>query len=51
MDRDCENCIHRVPVFDKEQGIWTGANCDSFDCEFVSRQECLNAWKEKNGND
>jgi hypothetical protein len=48
-DRDCKTCIHRVPVFDDEEGIWRGADCDSWDCEYVNRKEALQAWKEKNG--
>ena len=25
-NRDCENCIHRVPILDKVEGIWRGAD-------------------------
>ena len=47
MERDCKNCIHRVPILDEENCVWSGADCDSWDCEFVSRKEALQAWKEK----
>ena len=43
---DCEKCIHRVPILDKENGVWKGAECDSWDCKFVSRKEALRAWYE-----
>lgn len=46
--RDCEHCIHKVPVFD-EEGYCKYAQCDSWDCEYVNRAEALEAWKEKYG--
>ena len=48
-ERDCKTCIHRVPILDEGEGIWRGADCDSWDCEYVSRKEALQAWNEKNG--
>lgn len=44
--RDCKNCIHKVPVFDEEEGIWRGADCDAWECKFVSRVEALKAYEE-----
>ena len=46
-ERDCENCVHRVPRI-REDGGWT-ADCESWNCEFLSRRECVEAWKEING--
>ena len=46
-ERDCENCVHRVPRI-REDGGWT-ADCESWDCEFLSRKECIEAWKQING--
>lgn len=43
--RDCKNCIHKVPVFDEEEGIWRGAECDAWECNFVSREEALKAYE------
>lgn len=43
--RDCKNCIHKVPVFDEEEGIWRGADCDAWECNFVSRAEALKAYE------
>lgn len=43
--RDCKNCIHKVPVFDEEEGIWRGADCDAWECNFVSREEALKAYE------
>ena len=43
--RDCKNCIHKVPVFDEEEGIWRGADCDAWECRFVSRAEALKAYE------
>ena len=43
--RDCANCIHKVPVFDEEEGIWRGADCDAWECNFVSREEALKAYE------
>ena len=48
-ERDCKTCIHRVPILDEAEGIWRGADCDSWDCEYVNRREALEAWEEKNG--
>ena len=45
--RDCKNCIHKVPVRN-DDGTW-GAECETWDCKFISRKECLEAYKEKNG--
>ena len=45
--RDCKNCIHKVPVFDEEEGIWRGADCDSWDCRFVSRADALKAYEDR----
>lgn len=45
-DRDCKNCIHRVPILD-EDNFWSSADCDSWDCEFVSRKEALQVWKDR----
>lgn len=45
--RDCKNCIHKVPVFDEEEGIWRGAECDSWECNFVSRAEALKAYEAR----
>lgn len=49
-ERDCEHCIHRIPILNREEGIWKGADCDSWNCEYVNRKEALQAWKEKNAN-
>ena len=43
--RDCKNCIHKVPVFDEAEGIWRGADCDAWECNFVSRAEALKAYE------
>ena len=43
--RDCKNCIHKVPIFDEEEGIWRGADCDAWECRFVSRAEALKAYE------
>lgn len=45
-ERDCENCIHRVPILDKEEDIWKGAYCDSWDCEFYSRKKAIEKLRE-----
>ena len=45
-DRDCEHCIHRVPRLDKEEGIWKGADCEMWDCEYLNRQVAIDALKE-----
>lgn len=47
-ERDCEHCIHKVPVFD-EDGYCKYAQCDSWNCEYVNRKEALEAWKQING--
>lgn len=49
--RDCKNCIHKVPVFDEEEGIWRGADCDAWECNFVSRAEALKAYEERTQGD
>ena len=43
-DYKCEKCLHRVPYF--ENGSWT-ALCESWDCEFMSREEAKKALEEK----
>ena len=48
-ERDCEHCIHRIPILNREEGIWEGADCECWDCDYVNREEALQAWKEKNG--
>lgn len=48
--RDCEHCIHKTPVL--KDGKWT-VECESFDCEFISREACLMAYRNaepKSGN-
>lgn len=40
--RDCEHCIHKIPVL--KDGEWT-VECESFDCEFISREACLMAYR------
>lgn len=45
MERDCEHCIHRIPILDEENGIWSGANCEMWDCDFVDRREALAAYE------
>ena len=45
--RDCKNCIHKVPMFDEEEGIWRGADCDAWECNFVSREEALKAYEAR----
>ena len=40
--RDCEHCIHKIPVL--KDGKWT-VECESFDCEFISREACLMAYR------
>lgn len=42
--RDCEHCIHKIPVL--KDGEWT-VECESFDCEFISREACLLAYRNK----
>ena len=46
-NRDCEHCIHKVPVL-KDDGTWT-AECESWDCEFIHREECLKAFHNQEG--
>ena len=48
-DRDCKNCIHRVPILDEENCVWRGADCECWDCEYINRKEALQAWKDRNG--
>lgn len=43
-DRDCKNCLHKVPYL-KDDGTW-GAECESWRCEFLSREDAKNALKE-----
>lgn len=44
-NRDCEHCIHKVPVL-KDDGTWT-AECESWDCDFISREKCLKAFENE----
>ena len=37
-ERDCEHCFHKVPMFD-EEGYCTHAECEVWNCEFLSRDE------------
>ena len=46
--RDCETCVHRIPKYD-EEGIWKGAECECWNCEYLNRKECIEAWKKLNG--
>ena len=43
--RDCKNCLHMVPIL-KDDGTWT-ADCEMFDCEFISRKDAIKALEEK----
>jgi hypothetical protein len=43
-DRDCKNCIHKVPYL-RDDGTW-GAECESWNCEFLSRKACIDALKQ-----
>ena len=45
MERDCEHCFHKVPVFD-EEGYCKYAECDSWDCEYMSRADAKKAIEE-----
>ena len=47
--RDCKNCVHRVPVMN-DDGTWS-AECESWDCKFLSRKACIEAWKQLNGKE
>ena len=44
MDRDCGNCIHKVPVL-RADGTWS-ADCESWNCEFLSRKKVLEFYEE-----
>ena len=46
-NRDCEYCIHKKPVL-RDDGTWT-AECESWDCEFIHREECLKAFHNQEG--
>lgn len=35
--RDCENCVRNTP----------GKGCTSWDCDYISRKEAIEAWLEK----
>lgn len=45
-DRDCEHCIHRVPILNKEEGVWEGADCECWNCSFSSREDAEKAIEE-----
>ena len=45
VNRDCEHCIHKVPVFD-EDGYCKYAECEMWDCEYLNRQIAIDALKE-----
>ena len=46
--RDCANCFHRKPVL-KEDGTWT-AECEKWDCEFLSRENMIEKTEAKGGD-
>ena len=46
VSRDCANCIHRIPQLNEEDGIWEGAECESWNCKFVDRKEALESLKQ-----
>lgn len=39
MDRDCENCVRNTPR----------KGCTAWDCDYINREEAIEAWKEKYG--
>ena len=43
-DRDCKHCLHKVPYL-KDDGTW-GAECEAWNCEFVSRDDAKKALEE-----
>lgn len=47
--RDCKTCVHRVPVWDENEGIWKTAECVKWDCEYINRKEAVEAWKKLHG--
>ena len=34
--RDCDNCVHETPN-----------GCDSWECEYIDKEEAIKAWREK----
>lgn len=38
-ERDCKNCVRNKP----------DVGCTSWDCDYINRQEAIEAWKEKYG--
>ena len=44
-DRDCENCIHKVPKLNSD-GTWT-AECESWDCNYQNRKEILKTFNAR----
>lgn len=44
-DRDCENCIHRVPKLNSD-GTWT-AECESWNCNYQNRKEILETFNAR----
>ena len=49
MERDCKHCIHLIPVYDDSEGTFVGADCESWDCEYINRKEALKAYKDAKG--
>ena len=43
-DRDCLHCLHKVPYL-KDDGTW-GADCEAWNCNFVSRDDAKKALEE-----
>lgn len=41
-DRKCENCAHAHPF-----GGWYDNRCDVWECEFIDRQEAIEAYKAR----
>lgn len=44
--RDCENCAHAHPF-----GGENDNRCDAWECEFINRQEAIEAYKARRDND
>ena len=42
-ERDCNKCIHRIPCYNEEGDVWK-LKCEVWNCRFVDREECLNAY-------
>ena len=41
-ERNCENCVHAKPF-----GGENDNRCDAWECEYINRQEAIEAYKER----